>query len=119
MNRLKNNISLNVLSLLGYLGIITVLYIVFCEKISEFIPKAPYISLSKAFDFYTCFVAIFFFLLLLALLEFFVKKLRNFGYKEAFAQKHLSTVHSVFFVTGLLIVVIAVLVFISVWIIVL
>lgn len=113
---LKKYISLNLISLLGHLGVIVLIYFVFINPvITHFFIKFPYITLNGACAYFAISVLLFFVLVIAFLIEFFIFKTDKFQNKKPAYLKYSSIIPMWFFVTGLIIAVSAVLFYFYMW----
>ena len=116
LSNLKKYISLNLISLLGYLGFAFLIYFIFINPIiTYFFPKFPYISLNTACAYFAISVFLFFIFLIFFVLEFFVFKIKKLQNKKDILHKYLSLIPMWFFLIGLLIGIIAVIFYFYIW----
>ena len=116
LGNLKNNVSLNVIALLGYIGLLFLGYFVIVNQLIILVfHNLPFMSINTACNYYEISVYLFFIFLISSIIEFFVFKIRKLQNKKDICHKHLRIIPMWFFVTGLIIGIIAVLFYFYLW----
>ena len=116
IDNIKSNISLNFIALMGYVGFLFLFYFIFFNPLmGTLFKKIPFISIETACNYLTISVYIFFILLPLSIIEFFAFGLKKSQIKRNIYVKYLSFVPNLFFVSGLIIAILAVLVYLFMW----
>lgn len=114
--KLKNSILLNLISFLGNLGFIVFIYSLFFSSFfHSYFSKLPDISLHTASAYLTLSVFLFFVFFALLPLECFLNKFLEFKNKKNIYIQYLSFVPNLFFISGLIIAILAVLLYFFIW----
>lgn len=116
LGNLKNNVSLNVIALLGYMGLLFLGYFVIVNQLIILVfHNLPFMSINTACNYYEISVYLFFIFLISSIIEFFVFKIKKLQNKKDICHKYLRIIPMWFFVTGLIIGIIAVLFYFYLW----
>lgn len=114
--KLKNSILLNLISFLGNLGFIVFIYSLFFSSFCHgYFAQLPYISFHTAKAYLTFSVFLFFIFFALLPLECFINRFLEFKNKKNIYVQYLSFVPNWLFVSGLIISILAVLVYFFMW----
>ena len=113
---LKNSVSLNVVALLGHLGLFFLGYFIIINQLIILVfHNLPFISINTACNYLEISVYLFFVLLISSIVEFFVFRIKKLQNKKDIYLKYLSKIPVWFFITGLIIAVLAVLLYFYMW----
>lgn len=116
LDNLKNNISLNVIAILGHLGLLFLGYFVIVNQLIILVfHNLPFISINTACNYHEISVYLFFIFLTLSIIESFLFKTKKLQDKKDICLKYLSVIPTWFFLTGLIAAVLAVLFYFYAW----